>query len=344
MMPASPHDRLSAGSGSPSLPEKVTMQAVRWLVALQAADANEQTHRAWMQWRGECADHEMAWRHIERVGGQLRGSHAPLLSETLVRAGQKRTSRRQALKVLSISMLSATGAWTLGQTVLWQRWRADYSADVGEQRRIALPDGTDMLINSGSAVDVQFSQDERLVRLVAGEVFVSSAVDPQSVSTGRSRPLIVQTDQGRVQALGTQFAVRQLEAETAVSILEGAVAIMPVNATSGRQVFQRGEQVQFGRTAISSVTALRATDLAWSTGMLIARDMPLPAFLSELSRYRHGWLQCDPSLNELKISGIYPLRDSDRVLEMVAATHHLELRRRSKYWVLVVPRADQPSA
>jgi ferric-dicitrate binding protein FerR (iron transport regulator) len=64
----------------------------------------------------------------------------------------------------SLAMLMAGyGAW---QVPVWQ---ADYHTSVGQRQSLTLADGSRVTLNSGSAVSVAFSADQRKVVLEAGE-------------------------------------------------------------------------------------------------------------------------------------------------------------------------------
>ncbi|MOA27150.1 fec operon regulator FecR [compost metagenome] len=66
--------------------------------------------------------------------------------------------------------------------------------------------------------------------------------------------------------------------------------------------------------------------------------MRLDAFLAEVARYRPGRLNCDPRIGALKISGSYPLDDSERILATLPVVLPVEVRRMTRFWVSVHPR------
>ncbi|MNT95312.1 fec operon regulator FecR [compost metagenome] len=66
--------------------------------------------------------------------------------------------------------------------------------------------------------------------------------------------------------------------------------------------------------------------------------MRLDAFLRELSRHRPGHLGCDPAIADLRLDGVFPLADTDRVLAMVAQTLPVDVRRTTDWWVTVRAR------
>ncbi|MDT1842254.1 iron dicitrate transport regulator FecR, partial [Acinetobacter baumannii] len=92
---------------------------------------------------------------------------------------------------------------------------ADHRTAPGQRLAVELEDGSRLLLNTRSAVDVRFDAGQRLLRLRAGEILLESAA-----MHGRrdARPLIVATEHGAVQALGTRFTVRLFDGRTVVNV------------------------------------------------------------------------------------------------------------------------------
>jgi transmembrane sensor len=82
-------------------------------------------------------------------------------------------------------------------------------------------------------------------------------------------------------------------------------------------------------------TPVNDTATAWTDGMLVASGMRLADFLAELSRHRPGYLGCDPAIAGLRVSGTYPLADTDRILDTLRTTLPVEIHFRTRYWVTV---------
>jgi ferric-dicitrate binding protein FerR (iron transport regulator) len=54
--------------------------------------------------------------------------------------------------------------------------------------------------------------------------------------------------------------------------------------------------------------------LARFQGVLVAGNMRVGEFVAELARYRPGLLRCDPAVADLRVTGVFSLRDTDRAL------------------------------
>ena len=312
-----------------AISEAVEEQAAEWLTVLMSDEAGEQERAAWQRWRELDPEHERAWQHIEavtqRLNGLHRGAAAQALAGTAAPANRK---RRQLLLWLGV----AGGAGLLAaQTDAWQgarSLRADYRTATGERREVALHDGSVVTLNTGSAMNVSFDGQRRLIELLAGEILVVSGH-----GAGSEAPLVVATREGLVRALGTRFSVRQDAGKSTVDVFESAVEVRPRDSASAPLHLAAGRSVSFSRLQADAPHALDAYADAWSRGQMIVEDVTLGEFIAELSRYRPGILHCAPEVAQLRLSGVFPLADTQRILNMLPNSLPVQVRSRTRYWV-----------
>ncbi|WP_454869636.1 FecR domain-containing protein [Pseudomonas putida] len=310
-------------------------EAADWLVHLQSGTATDDDHHAVQAWCQRSAQHAQAWQRAEAILGDLRRLPTPVTGETLRRLSRNgAVSRRQALHRLGLWLLAAPGAWLAWREAPWQQWAADARTAVGEQRALTLADGSQVLLNTDTAIDITFDARQRRIDLLAGEILLTSAKDPATPA----RPLMVRTLHGRAIALGTRFSVHLDGPLTRVAVLDGAVEARPVHATSGL-LLRAGERSAFDADRVLPAAALETGDLAWEHGMLLARDMRLADLLQALARYRPGVLRCHPAVRELKVSGAFPLADTDASLRLLSDTLPVTIQGLTRYWVTVEPLA-----
>lgn len=309
-------------------------QAANWYVLLQDENPSAQLHAQWRQWFDLHAEHQAAWHYVERIGQRfapLQGERQ-LAGRVLKTSGERQLSRRQGLKsllVLSGGLLLGLGTWR-GTALprLVQGWSADYSTSTAETRETILADGTHLWLAAISAVDADFGPDQRLLRLRFGEVLVDIAKD------AAHRPFLVDTEQGRLRALGTRFAVRQLGDATRLNVYSGAVEIR--TADSGeRRVLEAGQRVDFTHLAIGEVSPAQTAGESWARHVLTAENMSLGQLVEELGRYRHGYLGCDPAVAQLPVMGAFPLDDSDQALRLLTAALPVKVQRLTPWWVSI---------
>ena len=185
-----------------------------------------------------------------------------------------------------------------------------------------MADGTQLTLNTATSVDVQFDSEKRFIWLRSGEILVQTAPDNALVS----RPFIVGTQHGQLEALGTRFTVYQQKKVTQLAVLQGAVKVMPTQANVSQQIIvNAGEQSSFNLYTVESPSPIDHAKTAWTQGMLLADKMPLGEFVSELARYRSGIVRCDPKIADLPVSGSFPVSDTDLALRMLVSTYPIQL-------------------
>ena len=326
-------DATRADAASADATTAILDEAADWMVLLNDAQVSDADRRAWMDWRARSPAHEAAWQRAERLLARMRVLPPPLAMPALDRPAQPR--RRAALAKLAALALAAPAGWAAWQVARDTGWASEYRTATGERREAVLADGSRVILNTASAIDVIDGATERGIRLRAGEILIETAPDH-----ARQRPFRVYTRQGRVEALGTRFNVNQRTDATEVAVLEGAVRLEPALGVSADAiVLPAGQQARFTSSGLSDPQPLAPGATSWTRGMLMADGLALSAVAAELSRYRKGVLRCDPAIADLRVSGTFPLQNTDRALAMLAATYPVDISTHlGGYWLTLVPR------
>jgi len=329
-------------SNTASLNPQVVDKAVEWLVHLWSGSADSDSRAAWQKWRAADPEHERAWLHIEDVNKQLRGRMHGVSADTAIAsiAQPASRSRRKALKTLSAVVTVGTAAWLSSETMLWKTLSSEIRTATGEQLSFKLADGTQLELNTDTAVNVRYDSSLRLVQLVRGELLITTAKDTASPV----RPFMAETAAGRILALGTKFTVRQDGAVSQVAVLEGAVELIP--ATNPAQVVRldAGQAGSFNAEGAVSPPHAITSQAAWAEGVLVASDMRLDDFVAELKRYRPGHLSCDPASAGLRLSGVFPLNDMQKILASLTEVLPVRVQTFTKYWTRIVPAGPVDTA
>ena len=163
--------------------------------------------------------------------------------------------------------------------------------------RLPLPDGSVVELAEHAKVEVQFTVDERRVRLVRGTAFFTVAKNP-------ARPFIVSTGEVSVRAVGTAFSVALGLQDVSVLVTEGRVQVQELSdSTEGQALEPRelsaldaGQQGVIRRATSDrleiSVTRLAPAEieraLGWQGPRLEFADLPLDAVVAEFNRYASG--------------------------------------------------------
>lgn len=322
-------------------PEFAVLQAAaQWFAVLRGGEPSTQQRQHWQAWLDASPAHREAWRRVEAIDARFQAVPSQPARQALLQPSPRGLRRRQVAKaVLALAGVAVGGRALLsvpGVRGQWAALGAQHRTGVGETRRTLLADGTQLWLNTASAADVEHTGSLRRIALHTGEILVQSA--PDGEHPGAPRPLVVDVPQARLRALGTRFSVRLHDDGTAeLAVYEGAVRVEPT-AGGPQATVQAGWQVRIGEEgATGTPVAAEEKRAAWSRGLLVADGMRLGDFVQELSRYRHGYLGCAPEVAHLRLVGVYPLADTDRVLAAMAATLPVSVHRTLPWWVSVGP-------
>src|SRR5580700_270630 len=213
-----------------------------------------------------------------------------------------------------ISGLALTGA------AGWWAWRLRgevYVSGVGEVRRVTLPDGSSMLLNTASRAALHFSERAREVTLLEGEGLFEVTKDP-------ARAFIVRAGAVSVRAVGTAFAVRALNERVDVTVAEGVVEVAESKVSSQPQTVSADEAASI--SASEGVKVERITHaqverhLAWRDGMLSFDGERLSEAVEEINRHNDlKILIDDPALAGRPVVGIFRSSDTEGFAQTVAA-------------------------
>lgn len=301
--------------------------AVDWMVLLSSGNVAAADRARFEQWRQADSRHAEAW---DTVNAAVKDSFAMLAGgEQRQAAGAALLTpparRRMLRRALGLALAAGGVAALVDRQVPLRTLTADLRTSTSERRAYTLSDGSELTLNARSAVDVDFSEGERRIRLRAGAVYARVAPDA-------ARPFIVSTAEGEVQALGTVFSVTRGDEACTASVIEHSVQ---VRAGGQRRVVQAGEGVRFDAHGLGQPDAALADAAAWHGGMLVVHDEPLGSVIDALRAYRRGVIRISPSAARLRVLGAFPLDDTHRTLESLRQTLPIDIHALGGWFVSI---------
>lgn len=320
-----------------AVPREVLRAASRWMAHMNSGEATAAERQDLERWRSADELHELAWQRAVRLNAQL-GRLPPLVSLQVLGRARRQAGRRSALQSLAVFAVAAPVVYTLWRGISYGQdtWRVSHSTATGEHRKVVLPDGTTLELNTATDIDVSFDSESkglRLVKLHSGELQIETAQD------SARRPFEVQTRHGRIRALGTRFLVRQTPADstTLVAVQQSAVEVRPTNSNDPPFRIEAGLQTRFDAAGAHEIVPEHPQQDAWVRGMLFASNQRLADFAAELGRYRRGVVRCAPEVAELRISGAFRLDSTDEILAALPDTLPVRMAYRTRWWVEIRP-------
>jgi transmembrane sensor len=213
-----------------------------------------------------------------------------------------------------------------------------YESRKGQQRAIALADGSTLTLNTASRAEVSLTAERREVRLLHGQASFRVAPD-------RNRPFSVIAGSLDVRALGTQFDVRLEQARTEVVLIEGKVQVDPMMHRGiarllpalDRYYLKPGQRlISAPRAGISVEAADLEQSTSWHEGRLVFRGEPLGFAVAEFNRYNARQLAIDdPALAQLTVSGVFSTTRPENFVIAVAGLYPVQVEERSPQLTLL---------
>lgn len=314
--------------------------AIAWMVELRSGDAGPREQQAFAAWLADSPAHREAW---QRLAGALESTFAvPAVARSrsghavdavLTRAEGYSRQRRRALRgALAIAGVGVASTWLGRGSGLLPDLLADLHTATAERREYALPGGSTLLLDARSSANANIHDGQQRVALRAGQVIASL----------RSPATLLRIDSAQVQATlrAGRCLLRCAPARTLVAALAGTVTVAPRDAAIAPSHLRAGEAAWFGADGMQRVDPADVPLLAaWERGMLAVRDRPLGEVVARLQAYRKGLMRIDAGAAALRVSGSYPLDDSDAALQALAETLPIAVRRYTGGWLVRIERS-----
>ena len=296
------NDQNGTPSGDPG------SEAIHWLTLLTSGQADAAQRQDFEDWLNADPAHESAWQEAQAMWRELDTLQVSDIPAIQARARKNQSRRLQCLRwAAAASVLLVTGLWATQQPQFY----ADYYTAKGAQQELRLADGSQVWLDTGSAISSEFEAQWRRITLHEGEAYFQVAADA-------TRPFEVQTPHGRVRALGTAFDIRVGEEESIVTVFEHAVRIDTPAGLSVERL-EQGQQLRLDPSGPNAPSQARLSNTAaWRDHRMVFEERALADVVAELNRYRSGRIVIlDPDLNSMHLTGVFDTRDPDQALDMI---------------------------
>lgn len=299
-------------------------EASGWFFRLRSEDAGPDDFKAFECWLAADPAHAEAFEVVRRMFEELEPA-------------AKALAGKPARKTLLRPML-ATAAVVVIATVLVSYWQpdwlqgmySDYHTGTGEQQHITLADGSKLLLNTGSAINVDFAGNSRRIDLLHGEVYFQVAHD-------RSKPFRVLAGQASALVTGTEFSVSRIKNQVDITVAKGRVETGSQANPEQAVSLAAGESARYDGTRLAALEKVDTDKiLAWRQNRLVFVQAPLQEVIREINRYRPGqiWLT-NPALEKRPITAVFSIDRLDEAVDALEQTFGIHVRRVGGYLIFL---------
>jgi transmembrane sensor len=304
----------------------IEAEAAAWVARFDAGEVSAKDQAAFQEWLNRSALHREAVAEYGTLWSEF-DTLRPLTDRG--QAGQEAGTRNDQPAVMKRAMpwlaacaavvLAVVGGMVFFHPALPPRTLAKlerhapvplfYETAIGQQKKITLADGSSVILNTNSRLNVDFAAAHRDVHLVRGEAYFEVVHD-------KTRPFTVHAKNYVVRDIGTAFDVHLSKAGLVeVRVTKGSVEVAPANgatvpdAMKSLGVLVAGHDIVLGRS-VERAEVVSSADmgrkLAWRQGQLIYTGQPLGEVLADISRYSDIKIElADPALASLPVGGAF---------------------------------------
>jgi len=304
--------------------------AAQWFARMHSGEATEEERRAFAAWREADPEHDRQYQRLSWLwdaSTSVPESRLRAMAADPARPARPPVSRRGfGLGLAAVCTLAVT-AGALGQAG-WPGASPEYAVELqtrkGERRRVPLPDGSTLDLNSGTRVALRFCDDRRLLVLHCGEVFLDVARDA-------GRPFVVDAGLGRATATGTRFDVWRSAGAMRVTVESGSVQVESGRwwrrgtreLAENQQVVARAGQVPEPARYVNAVEVA-----AWQRGKVVFNDVSLAGVINEMNRYlAYPARLAGAETGRYRVSGVFSVDDPDAMIEALPSIAPVRVRR-----------------
>jgi transmembrane sensor len=299
-------------------------EAARWHARMLAADCTHADREALKNWLAHSSHHEAAYGRVADVLSAVESAQVDprlqlLAEQAFEESTVAPTKRAVALWPAAVAASLAVAAIAIVTWVGPNSGVAPIVYETSQQRStVVLNDGSTAVLDVGTRIEVEMSDEAREVKLLAGRALFEVAHDA-------SRPFSVEANDSRTTALGTRFQVTLDDEMVSVVLEEGSVAVERFDSSDSVAWSERlrpGEQVLID--AVTGTASKRTFDsysaLSWVQNRHVFRDTRLEDAIQEINRYAAKKVRLgDPSLADWHLAGSFIAGDSEQIMAAVAS-------------------------
>lgn len=306
--------------------ESARKAAARWYAELQDAEADPLLWQRFLIWERDPVN-AAAFRQIEAALSTL--DRTRYASHGVRGEEQRRAVWPWAAGIAAAVLMAFGGTVALRGSNAPLAAPEVYATLIGEQETVTLPDGSTVLLNTASRIQVMYSAEARRVALSDGQALFE-------VEKGAT-PFIVEAGGSQTTALGTAFEVYLPAEGVRVTLIEGSVNVF---AAGEDTLLVPGDQLSLAGQGRSVTRVDPGRALSWQSGMITFMDVTLAEAAAEMNRYSETKVQIEGRVAEERLSGVFRAGDQEGFVAALEGVLSVDAEQRGGKYVVSATQAN----
>lgn len=296
--------------------------AIAWHLKIKDASATPYDHQAFNAWLYQSPLHHVAYKEAEQLWQDVEAPARLLALQQPTAQPKRRNERPWGWAVAALCVLGLLLSFELWrEPAHWDQLTADAVTAPGQMKRLQLVDGSSLILDGNSALDIELDGAHRGLTLRRGRLWIDVMQDAQ-------RPFTITAGEASIRVIGTHFSVMHSADSITVTVAEGQVA---VKDRQGHQaMLTSGKQVTLLKGELGSVSAVALPlALGWKEGRVVFDEARIGEIIAQLERMLPGRLLLDThDFPDVRLSGSFPADQPTALLEVLTnvfdiRVHHL---------------------
>ncbi|HEY0269016.1 MAG TPA: FecR domain-containing protein [Methyloradius sp.] len=329
---------------SPKHTKSLRETAARWFFRIRNAESDHPDRGQFEAWLMASPVHAQEYLAVSSVWEDFDSTaKIQSLAEVMERkASELRDERSKKLRAVAnraVHLLVVLGISLFGYNV-WQTWASKPVFEVanitpvGQMQQQELADGSKLMINANTKIEVAYYRDRRTAKISQGEVIFDVAKDP-------TRPFVIDSGHARITVLGTHFVVNRLNGFVRVSVDHGSVRVEAQDSAGNNIlspiVLHNGEVAEVRPGEMPQRVERSAADaFAFQNGTLVFEQASLDEIAETLSRYRKIPIQSITTRqNDPRVTAVMQVKDTERFLALLPDISPIKIEQTASQTLLI---------
>lgn len=180
-----------------------------------------------------------------------------------------------------------------------------------EIKNIVLPDGSKVILDAKTKLDIKYFSDKREINIIEGKAFFDVTSNP-------NKPFIVNANMIKVEVLGTNFEVKNEIDKIVVDVINGKVKVEQNKNNEFQQlaILTKGKHISFDKQ--SKKVILKDIDInniaSWKDGILFFQDYSLEKAINEFKKYQDINITIQKDIKNYTVSGSFSIHEIDKFI------------------------------
>jgi transmembrane sensor len=297
-----------------STDEQILQAAIRWHESSARGDCDWSAFTDWLE---EDPAHQRAYADVALLDDQVARHRQQLVQQAAVQPAFRLRRAWPAALAAAVALFAVVLTWPL--LPISNPAPRDYQASASASRRIALDDGSEILLAPGSSVRVSGRRQDHVE--LQGVAYFDVPHDPR-------RTLLVSAGEFAIRDIGTRFEVVSGRHALKVSVAEGSVTVNLPGGAGSLAVTAGKRLLVSGQSLVAEYASIAEADVAgWRDGRLVFHNEPLSMVVQQISPHAGVAVTVDSDIAARRFSGVLAIGDGSQLVSRLEEIMDLTARR-----------------